>query len=128
MGSFVSLAYESLGASRTLLKQLLSFLRLTLDSEDLFCWYNQRMISMHYGSNRRSWKPWRWVRLNPLLTMRDIYINSHQKPLTNLIASSSRSTEFKDILPWNISQMITKTVLIQHKNSISCAVKWGILL
>ena len=47
--------------------------------------------------------------------MRDISINSNLNPLTEL-TSSSTSTEFKDILPRNISQMITKTVN-QHKNS-----------
>ena len=45
----------------------------------------------------------------------DIYINSILNPLTKL-TNSSRSTEFKDILPWNISQMI-KDHPSQHKNS-----------
>ena len=48
-------------------------------------------------------KPWRWVRLYLILSMRDIYINYNLNPLT--FTSSSRSTEFKDILPsLNISQ------------------------
>ena len=47
--------------------------------------------------------------------MRDIYINPNLNPLTKFI-SSSRSTEFKDILPWNISQMI-KDHPNQHENS-----------
>ena len=38
--SFVLLAYASLAASRTLLQRLLACLNFTLDSEDLFCWYN----------------------------------------------------------------------------------------
>ena len=33
--------------------------------------------------------------------------------------SSSRSTEFKDIFPWNISQMITKAVPISTRIIIS---------
>ena len=49
------------------------------------------------------------MRLDLILTMRDIYINSNLNPLTKF-TSSSRSTEFKDILPWNISQIITKIV------------------
>ena len=49
---------------------------------------------MNYGSSRSSWKPWRWVRLDLILSMRDIYINSNLNPLTNFI-SSSRSTDFK---------------------------------
>ena len=49
--------------------------------------------------------------------MRDIYINSNLKPLTKF-TSSSRSTEFKDILPWSISQMISKIIPNQHENSL----------
>ena len=43
-------------------------------------------------------------------------------------SSSSRSTEFKDIIPWNISQMITKTVSISTRIVKSYAMKWGILV
>ena len=39
----------------------------------------------------------------------DIYNNSNLNPLTKFI-TSSRSTEFKNILPWNICQMITRIV------------------
>ena len=42
MDSFVLAAYESLSALRTLLQRLLACLNLTLDSEDLFCWYKQK--------------------------------------------------------------------------------------
>ena len=74
----------------------------------------KKVISMSYGSSTRSWKLWRWVRLDLMLTMRDVYINSVLKPLT-IFASSSRSIEFKDILPWNISQMIAKTIPISTR-------------
>ena len=83
------------------------------------------MISMNYGSSTSSWKPWRWVRLDLILTMRDIYINSNLNPLTKF-TSSSRSTKLKDILPWNISQMIMKTIPISTRIVISYAMKWGI--
>ena len=86
----------------------------------------KKVISMNYGSSTSSWKPWRWMRLNLILMMRDIYINSNLNPLTKFI-SSSRSTEFKDILPSNISQMITKTITISTRVVISYAMKWGIL-
>ena len=43
-------------------------------------------------------------------------------------SSSGRSTGFKDILPWNISQMITKIVLISMKIVRSYAMKQGIEL
>ena len=58
-----------------------------------------------------------------MLTMRDIYINSDLNPLTKF-TSSSRSAEFKNILPWNNSEVIIKTVAISMR--ISYAVKWGI--
>ena len=59
--------------------------------------------------------------------MRNRYINSNLNPLTKF-TSSSRSTELKDILPWNISQMIKKTIPISARIVISNAMKWGILL
>ena len=46
--------------------------------------------------------------------MKDIYINSNPNPLTKF-TNSSRNSELKDILQWNISQMITKTN--QYENS-----------
>ena len=87
----------------------------------------KKVISMKYRSSTSSWKPWRWVRLDLILSMRDIYIKSNLNPFTK-VTSSSRSTEFKDILPWNISQMITKTVLISTKIVISYAMRRGIPL
>ena len=62
----------------------------------------KKMISMNYGSGTSSWKPWRWVRLDMIGLTRDMYINSNLKTLTKF-TDSRRSTEFKDILPWNIS-------------------------
>ena len=56
-----------------------------------------------------------------------IYINYNLNPLTKF-TSSNRSTEFKDILPWNISQMITKTVPISTRVVISNAMKRSIQL
>ena len=67
------------------------------------------------------------MRLDFIFKMRDIYINSNLNPLTK-ITSSSKSTEFKDAIPWNISQMITKTVPISTGIVISYALKRVILL
>ena len=87
----------------------------------------KKVISMNHGSCTSSWKPWRWVRLDLILTMRDRYINSNLNPLTKF--TSSRSTQFKDISPWNISQMIThKDVPVSTRIVISYAMKWGIPL
>ena len=81
------------------------------------------IISMNYGSSTSCWKPWRWVRLNLILRMRDIYINFNLNSLTKF-TSSSTSTEFKDILLWNISQMITKTVPMSMRIVKSYTMKW----
>ena len=59
--------------------------------------------------------------------MRNIYINSNLNPLTKF-TSSSRSTEFKDILPCIISQMIMKTIPVSMRIVISNVMKWGIPL
>ena len=80
------------------------------------------MISVNYGSRTSSCKPWRWMRLNLLLKMRDVCINSNLEPFTSFI-SSSRSTEFKDILSWKISQMIMKIIQISTRIFISLAMK-----
>ena len=46
------------------------------------------------------------------------YINSNLNSLTNF--TSDRVTEFKDILPGNLSQMITKTAPISLRIVINC--------
>ena len=55
--------------------------------------------------------------------MRDVYINLN--PLTKF-TSSNRSTECEDILIWDISPMIMKTVPISVRIVISNAIKQGI--
>ena len=60
--------------------------------------------------------------LDLILLMRDIYINSNLNTVTKLTISS------KDIIPWNLSEMITKTVPISSRIVISNAIKPGILL
>ena len=84
------------------------------------------MISMNYGTSTSSWKPWRWGRFDLILMIWDVYINSSLNPLTKFI-SSSRSTEFKDILLWNMSLMITKIIPITTRIVISYAMERGIL-
>ena len=81
----------------------------------------KKVISMRYNSSTKSWKPWRCTRCN-IFTVKDIYINFNLDPLT----WSSRSTKFNDNFPWNISQMITKTIQINSRIVISCAMKSGI--
>ena len=82
---------------------------------------------MNYGSSTSSWKTWIWVKLDLILTMKDTYINSNLRPFTKFTINSKR-TEFKDILPWNIPQVVTKTVTISTRIVISYAIKQFILL
>ena len=65
------------------------------------------------------------MRLDLILKMGNSHVYSNLKPLTKF-TSSSRNTEFIDILPWNISQMITKTVIINMRIIISYTMRWGI--
>ena len=67
------------------------------------------------------------VRLDLIFSMRDIYIISNLNPLTKF-TNSSRSMEFKDILSWNISQMMMKTIPIRTRIVISYTMKQGIPL
>ena len=67
------------------------------------------------------------MRLDLIPSMRDIYINSNLNLLTTF-TSSNRSTKYKNVLPWNISQMIRKTIPISTRIVISYTIKWGIPL
>ena len=87
----------------------------------------KKVISINYGSCASNWKPWRWVRLDLILTIMDIHINSNLCSLTKF-TSSSRSTEFEDTLKWNISQIITKIITVSTRIVMSYAMKQGILL
>ena len=109
----------------TCLQWLLACLNFTLDLEYLCCCFKTKgMISVSYGSNTSSWKPWRWVRLGLIFTMRDVYINSNLNPLTKF---TTTTTKFEDTLPWIISQVITNIILISTIIVISYAIKLGIL-
>ena len=76
---------------------------------------------MNCGSSTRSWKLCRWVKLDLIFMTRDKCINFNLEPLRKF--TSSRSTKFKDILPWNISQMISNTIPISTRIVIMYAVK-----
>ena len=61
--SFVSLAYASLAASRTLLQGLLACLNFRFRRFILLV-QMKKVISMNYDSSTSCWKPWWWVRLD----------------------------------------------------------------
>ena len=131
MDSFVLLANASLAASRSFLKLFLACLNFTLDSyfrtftlEDLFCCYKRKNVFYETWQQQKLLK---WERLDLILSMKDTYINCNLNPLTKF-TSSSRSTEFRDIFPWNIFKMITKAIPISKKIVISYAMKGDIPL
>ena len=126
MDSFILLAYASLAASRTLLQLLLACLNFALDSEDLSCWNKQKSAFYELWQQHKQRKNMD-MRLDLILTMKDTYINSNLRPFTKFTINSKR-TEFKDILPWNIPQVVTKTVPISTRIVISYAIKQFILL
>ena len=88
-------------------------------------WY--KAISMNYGSSTSSRKSWRSLRIDLMLSMGNIYINSNLNTLIKF-TSSSRKTGFKDILSWKISQMFTKIAPISTRIIARNPVKWDILL
>ena len=115
------------------MKRLLTCLNITLDSEDLSCWHKRKkwfLWTMAAANHGDEWGFTWYLRCGiytSVLTWIHIYINSNLNSLTKF-TSSSKITEFKDILPWNISQMITKTILISTRIFISNAMKRGIPL
>ena len=62
---------------------------------------------MSYGQQHKQLKTMKMSEASPDI-YDDINLNSNLNLLTKF-PSSSKSTNFKYILPWNISQMITKT-------------------
>ena len=86
----------------------------------------KELISMGFGSGTSNWKPLKWMRPNQIFNMRGIYINFNLGSLKKF-STRIKSTKFKDILPWYISQMITKTVPISTRTVISCSIKRDIL-
>ena len=56
----------------------------------------------------------------------DIYDEGYITYTHTKFTSSSRNTQFKDIFPWNISQMITNTILISMRMVISYEIKQGV--
>ena len=90
-----------------------------LDSEDLLCWYYRKKWFLwttaggQAAENHGDVWGLAWYLRWGIYTSISIWTH-----LQNSLATG-RSTEFKDILPWNISQMIAKTVPISAKIVIS---------
>ena len=115
---FVLIEYARLAASRTFFAIITSLFEFYLRFKNLLYWYKQKCVFYELQQSKSSWKPCRWVRLDLIFTMRDIYINSNMNPPTKF-TNSSRCTEFKTILPQNISLTIMKTIPINTRMLIS---------
>ena len=125
MNSFVSLAYACLADSRTLFQWLLARLNFPLDSEDYFYYYKWKNDIYELRQKHMQLKTMEMSEDWPY-NYNEGYIHQFQYEPTHKITNSSRNTEFKDILPWNISQMITETLLISKRIAISYAMTRGI--
>ena len=118
--SFALLVYASSAASRTFCNNYFRFRRIysvcTNEKSDCYeLWQQHKQLkSMEIR-----------MRSDLIFTMRDTYINVNLGPLTKF-TTSSRNTEFKDILPWNISKIIMKTIPISRRIVIRYAMKWDI--
>ena len=82
----------------------------------------KEMLSMSYGSSTNSWKSWGWTRLDLIFIMRNIYIYPILELSTKFntsikFSTSSSSTKFKNILQWNISQLIIRPFQSVQKES-----------
>ena len=76
----------------------------------------KKVISMSYDSGTSNWEPWRWVRLD--LTW-DMYINSNLANSQNSVPAAEAPRNS----PWNIRQMISKTVPISTRIVIRYAMR-----
>ena len=94
----------------------------------------KKLISMNYSSSKSIWKPWIWVRfivwglkvyMSEIYTSIPVWTQFQSETITKF-TTTSRKSEFKDILPWNIFQMITKTIPINTIPIISYTIKRGI--
>ena len=87
-------------------------LNFTLDSESLFCWYKWKK-----KDSNELWQQLKTMEMSRAWSgTYDDEGYSNLYPLTKS-NSSSRTTEFKDIFPWKVSQIIIKTGPNQHENS-----------
>ena len=102
-GSFVLLVYASLAASRTLLQGLQACLNFTLDTEDLFCWYNWKKWTIgaaeaaeNYGDKwGLTWYLWCWI-----YTSISTWTHS-QNPLAAAEAPSLKISSHRTSLKWS---------------------------
>ena len=84
---------------------------------------NERVDHCELWEQISIWKPWRWLMLDLIFTMRDIYISS------NFILLPKYSTKFKapSLKMVNISLTVNKTILLNVRTK-SCVMKSSTIL
>ena len=106
MDSFVSLAYASLAASRTLLQWLLACLNITLESEDFPLWYKWKkwllwtMAAAQAAENHRDECSLTWYFLWRIYTLIPTWIQSQNSPAA-AEAPSLKISSHKTSLRWS---------------------------
>ena len=98
---------------------------LLVETEKRFLWI--MAVGQAAGNHKgETWIDLTWLEplLDLMLMMRDKYISSNLNHLTKF--SSSRSAKFKYILPWKISQMITKTIPMSMRIGIPSWIWWRV--
>ena len=85
----------------------------------IILWVQKKnVISMGYSSSTSSWKSWRWMRLDLIFTIWDMNSLTMHK--------QQEKHQFKDIIPWKISQIITKNIPNGMRIAISFWVWWKV--
>ena len=100
---------------------MITSLNFTLESEDLFFWYKRKkwfLWTMPAAENRAGEWDLTWYFLW------GIYTSVSTEPYSQISLVAAGSTKFKDILPWNISQMAMKTLPISHTRIVK-AMRWS---
>ena len=91
-GLFCFIRIYKFGSFKNSFATIMSLSELSLRFRGFILLIQTKKISMNYGSCKSIWKPWRWKRLDPIIMMRDIYINPNLIPLTKF-NSSNRTTD-----------------------------------
>ena len=126
MDVFVLVTYASLADSRIVLQMITSLPELYFRFRRCILLVQAKNDFYELWQQHKLLKTMEMSEVWPDATIRDIYIHSNLNPPTKF-TSSSRSIKSQVIIPWNISQMITKTIPISTRIVISYTIKWGIL-
>ena len=107
------MAKTRLTSSGYLLQRLLGCLKLALDTADLLCKYQRKNLFLWAMTARQTRENQRWMNIDLMLLIRGICINFNLNPVTKFSGTDNRSTYIKYTFPWNIYDMIKKSIPIR---------------